>query len=111
MGKPEHVPTFASYFPEVALEEFRQSQRRDGLFALRRLGESAEAVGRVIRIVSSADAVPELIASDERTFEHCTEIHRGHRCSPTHDHAGPHAVINCDPSQTSGSWHELLVLD
>jgi hypothetical protein len=29
------VPTFASFFPETALEEFDRAQRRDELFALR----------------------------------------------------------------------------
>lgn len=35
MGRPEHVPTFASFFPETALEEFDLALRRDEHFPLR----------------------------------------------------------------------------
>jgi len=35
VGRPEHVPTFASFFPETALEEFDLALRHDPLFPLR----------------------------------------------------------------------------
>ena len=35
VGGPAQVPTFASFFPETALEEFDRAQRRDEHFALR----------------------------------------------------------------------------
>lgn len=50
---PEHVPTFASYCPEAALEEFDQCQRREVQFALRRIRERATAEGRDMQILSS----------------------------------------------------------
>lgn len=34
VGQPEHVPTFASFFPETALEEFDLALRRDEQYAL-----------------------------------------------------------------------------
>lgn len=45
-------PTFASYFPEQALEEFEQCQRREDQFALRRLRLRAESGGRVLHILA-----------------------------------------------------------
>jgi hypothetical protein len=35
VGRPDQVPTFASFFPETAIEEFDRAQRRDEHFALR----------------------------------------------------------------------------
>jgi hypothetical protein len=39
VGRPDQVPTFASFFPETAMEEFDLAQRRDDKYALRVIEE------------------------------------------------------------------------
>ncbi|MEO8554882.1 MAG: hypothetical protein ABI678_33115 [Kofleriaceae bacterium] len=66
VGQLAQVPTFASYCPEAALEEFDQAQRREPQYALRRIRAGVETVGstfgisRWFGIETLTDAIPEI---------------------------------------------------
>jgi len=67
------VPTFASYFPEAALEDFDRAQRAEAQYALRKLCRGVATIdpmpgiSRWFQIDTLPDCVPEVVDDGEKT--------------------------------------------
>lgn len=84
------APSFASYFPEAALEDFNRSLRNQPDLAMILLNERALSLGRELFVLSAGE--PWFVGDAETAPSEvgCPVNHAGLYCSLALGHLGPH---------------------